>query len=111
MPDKLHWPRGEAGAEGAILFLRCAEAHRMALAHEGATIASAINRYFGYVLVGKVKLSAAPFTPGSGMNTDIRAEPAPEVRSAVNDAISGVEDEGLKEALRLLGHGLMKNKK
>ena len=31
-----------------------------------ATIAAAINRYFGYVLVGQVRLSAEPFSPHSG---------------------------------------------
>lgn len=110
IPDKLHWPRGEAGAEGAILFLRCTESHRLALAHEGATIAAAVNRYFGYFLVGAVKLSVEPFSPGSDTNKDIEATPAPEVRQAVNAAVSGVEDAGLKEALRRLGLGLMQNK-
>lgn len=108
IPDKLMWPRGKAGAEGAILFLRCAESHRLGLAHEGAAVAAAINRYFGYVLVGAVKLSAEPFTPGSGIKGDKRDEPRPETRRAVNEAIAGVEDEGIREALRRLGHGLLK---
>jgi len=108
IPDKLLWPRGQAGAEGAILFLRCAESQRLALAHEGAAVAAAVNRYFGYVLVGAVKLSAEPFTPGSGMKSDKRKEPLPETRQAVENAIAGVKDEGVKEALRHLGHGLLK---
>lgn len=110
IPDELRWPRRQAGAEGAILFLRCADAHRLALAHEGAAIAAAVNRYFGYILVGDVKLSAAPFSQGSQKPEQDAVEPAPELRKAVSKAIAGVEDEGLKEALRKLGHGLMARK-
>ena len=62
MPDQLKWPRG-AGHEGATLFLRCSEGQRLALAHEGPLIASAVNRYFGYFLVREVKLSVEPFRP------------------------------------------------
>ena len=110
IPDKLLWPRAQAGAEGAILYLRCAEAQRLALVHESETVAAAVNRYFGYFLVGSIKLSVQPFSPGSETNKDIKATPAPEVRQAVNAAVSGVEDEGLKEALRRLGLGLMQHK-
>lgn len=107
VPDKLHWPRGEAGAEGAILFLRCADSHRLALAHEGQMIAAAVNRYFGYILVGAVKLSAAPFIAHSDKRSDTPREAGPEVRQKVNAALTGIEDDGLKAALRTLGLGLM----
>ncbi|MHB1110603.1 MAG: DUF721 domain-containing protein, partial [Devosia sp.] len=60
LPDRLSWPRGERGAEGATLYLRCVPGHALALSHEGPLIAAAINRYFGYVLVGAVRLSAEP---------------------------------------------------
>lgn len=111
IPDKLAWPRGEAGAEGAILYLRCAEAYRHALAHEGDVIAAAVNRYFGYVLVGGVRLSAMPFTPGSGPKDDTVIVPSEGVRTKVENALEGIEDDGIKSALRKLGHNLMSKKK
>lgn len=110
IPDQLKWPRGEAGAEGAILFLRCAPSHRLALAHEGALIAGAINRYFGYLLVGSVKISKEPFSPRSDDDNDNDRQPTKDVQRAVGATISDVEDDDLKEALRRLGHGLMKQK-
>ncbi len=60
-PDKLSWPRGENGAEGAVLHVSCHPGHALALAHEGQKVAASINRYFGYFLVGQVRLSATPF--------------------------------------------------
>ena len=91
IPDKLTWPRGEKSAEGATLLLRCIPGHALAIAHEGPRIAAAINRYFGYVLVANVRLSA---------------EPAPAVRAKVGAQVADVEDEALREALRTLGHAL-----
>jgi hypothetical protein len=106
IPDKLTWPRGERSAEGATLYLRCIPGHALAIAHEGGAIAAAINRYFGYVLVGQVRLSATPFSPGSGETVHKPIQPSQSVVAKVGASVAGVEDEGLREALRALGHAL-----
>lgn len=106
IPDKLVWPRGERGAGGATLYLRCAPGHALALAHEGAMIAAAINRYFGYVLVGGVRLSAEPFTVGSLAKPQESASSGPLPDSEVELAVANVGDEGIRDALRRLGHGI-----
>lgn len=106
LPDRLVWPRGDRGAEGATLYLRCIPGHALALSHEGPLIAAAINRYFGYVLVGAVRLSAEPFTPHSGATADARPQADAKVRAEVEKRLAGVADEGVREALRRLGHAL-----
>lgn len=106
VPDRLSWPRGERNAEGATLYLRCIPGHALAIAHEGQSIAAAINRYFGYVLVGQVRLSVEPFSPRSDARTDKSYQPSQSVRAKVGASVAGVEDEGLREALRVLGHAL-----
>lgn len=103
MPDKLAWPRGEKSATGATLHLRCLPGHQLALQHEGPRIAAAINRYFGYVLVDQVRLSAAPFSPGSAKKAEIAAEPNPVQRASIGAAVGTVGDERLKAALTSLG--------
>lgn len=107
VPDRLSWPRGERGAEGATLYLRCQPGHALAIAHEGPRIAAAVNRYFGYVLVGAVRLSASPFTPGSETEVKTMAEPTAASRARVDAALAEVDDAGMKEALRRLGHAIM----
>ena len=97
IPDKLSWPRGERSAEGATLVLRCVPGHALAISHEGDKIAAAINRYFGFVLVGAVRLSPEAFTPGSG-----RKDEAAKVAAQ----LAGVDNAELREALRTLGHAL-----
>ncbi|HEY0918473.1 DUF721 domain-containing protein [Devosia sp.] len=107
LPDRLAWPRGARGAEGATLYLRCVPGHALALSHEAGPIAAAVNRYFGYFLVGAVRLSAEPFTPHSGVDDDTPREVSPAVRAEVEHRLAPVADDGLRDALRRLGHGVL----
>ena len=106
IPDKLTWPRGERSAEGATLYLRCMPGHALAIAHEGPAISAAINRYFGYVLVGQIRLSAEPFSGHSAGKAQKPYQPSQSVIAKVGASVDGVADEGLREALRALGHAL-----
>ena len=111
LPDRLVWPRGERGNEGATLYLRCAPGHALALSHEGQRLAAAINRYFGYVLVGQVRLSAEPFIPHSAKKPESRPQADAAVRAKVEQALAPVADDGVKEALRRLGRAIMERGK
>lgn len=106
IPAELKWPRG-AGHEGAVLYLRCAEGQRLALAHEGPLIAAAVNRYFGYFLVREVRLSAEPFSRSS-VPAPHHPVASPEVTVHANQIVSAVEDANLKDALRSLGEKVLK---
>lgn len=109
VPAELKWPRG-GGHEGATLFLRCAEGQRLALAHEGPLVASAVNRYFGYFLVSEVKLSAEPFRRSSAAAPQNKAT-LPEVADHADKAVAEVEDPALKDALKLLGEQILSKKR
>jgi hypothetical protein len=105
-PDRLVWPRNaERQAGGATLYLRCAEGHALALQHEAPLIAKAINRYFGYVLVSTVRLSASPFSGASADKADTPRQ-APPPDPALEAAVEDVPDDGLRDALRRLGRAI-----
>jgi len=107
--DKLTWPRGENGAEGAVLHVCCHPGHALALQHEGAKLAAAINRYFGYFLVGHIRLSAAPFPIEEQAPETIPA--LPEVtRSRISRAVERVENPEMREALRALGQAMARKR-
>jgi hypothetical protein len=108
-PDKLSWPRGERGVEGAVLHLSCHPGHALALAHEGERVASAVNRYFGYLLVGHVRMSATPFVTAEPSR---KAPPAlPEAaRAEVERGVAAVGDPKLRDALRDLGLALARRR-
>jgi hypothetical protein len=109
VPDQLKWPRG-AGHEGATLYLRCAPGHGLAVTHEAPLIAAAVNRYFGYLLVKEVRLSAEPFTASSAV-TRQDARPLPEVAKDADRAVAQVDDEGLRRALKGLGEQVLGKKR
>lgn len=104
-PDKLSWPRGNS-AEGATLLLRCAPGQALFAQHEAPAIAAAVNRYFGYVLVADVRLSADPFTPGSAVKAQKPPQPSPGDIAKVGEQTAKVEDDDLREALQVLGLAL-----
>ena len=107
MPDKLVWPRRDRpDPEGAILHLRCLEGHGLALTHEGQAIASAINRYFGYLIVGSVRLSPMPLTAETKPPTPPRQLPRAAIDS-IRAQTGAIEDDGLREALEKLGRGVL----
>lgn len=107
VPDRLSWPRGQRGADGATLYLRCLPGHALALSHEAPRIAAAINRYFGYVLVGAVRLSAEPLVPTEGAPSESRPAPDPAATARIEEQLGPVEDAGVKEALRQLGQAII----
>lgn len=106
-PDRLAWPRAEREAGGAVLYLRCAPGHALALAHEGQKIAASINRYFGYVLVSAVRLSAEPFIPRSVSKDQAGRSVTAETKAEIERRVGQVADDGVRDALRRLGHGIM----
>ncbi len=105
-PDKLSWPRDSHNGEGATLVLRCAPGQALFAQHEAPAIAAAVNRYFGYVLVRDVRLSAEPFSPGSGKKTHKPYQPSQSAIAKVGAQTDKVEDNDLREALRVLGLAL-----
>jgi hypothetical protein len=108
-PAELKWPRG-AGHEGATLVLRCADSHRLALAHDGPQVAAAVNRYFGYFLVREVRLSAEPFKPPEAAERP-SAPVSRDVDERVTGAVAAVTDPSLRDALRELGLALASRRK
>lgn len=106
VPDKLSWPRHDHGAEGATLHIRCTAGQALFVQHEAPAIAAAVNRYFGYVLVNDVRLSAEPFTPGSGRMAQKAHQPSQSDIAKVGKATEMVEDDDLREALQALGLAL-----
>jgi hypothetical protein len=107
VPDKLSWPRTAAArAEGAVLYLRCAPGQALFVQHSAQDIARAVNRYFGYLLIHEVRLSAEPFIKGSGSRTQKQRQPSPSEIAKVGATIEKVEDSDLREALMALGLAL-----
>jgi hypothetical protein len=73
-------------------------------------IARSVNRYFGYLLVAGCRISTEPFSAPAEKKP--KTVPLPEAaRQQIGETVEKVEDDGVKEALRALGHALHTRRK
>lgn len=105
-PHKLQWPKVANSAEGATLYIRCAPGTALFAQHEAPNIAAAVNRYFGYVLVEQVRLSAEPFIASSGTKSEKPYKPSPESLEKIEKLTQAIEDDSLRQSLTTLGLAL-----
>lgn len=110
MPDRLKWQRKapDAPADGATLYVRVDPVHALGFAHERGRIRDAINRYFGFFLVGEVRTAREPFVPkAAAASQAMPAEPDPEALRDIEAKVETVADPGLREALGRLGRAVV----
>lgn len=112
LPDKLVWPRKDRpDPEGAVLYLRCLESHKVMLPHEAPAITMAINRYFGYLLIRGVRLSLNPLSLPQAAAKPVRQDLSAQARGRIAEETSGIEDPELRAALEKLGRGVLGKRK
>jgi hypothetical protein len=64
-----------------------------------------VNGYAGYGAVARIRIVQAP-TPSAAMRPPRRRPVSPLQERMIDTALTGIEDEGLREALRRLGEGM-----
>ncbi len=107
-PLKIDWPRrrpapGEA-SEPATMVVRVESAFALEMQHLGPLLVERVNTHLGWRAVGKLVLKQGPVA------APVTAKPAPkldnETAARVEAQVSGVADEGLREALAKLGRAV-----
>jgi hypothetical protein len=107
-PERIVWPRrrGEDDPhEPATLVIACSGAAALRVQHETGEIVGRVNAFLGYGAIGRARIVQKPVDPARLP----RREPRPLVPAEaerIARVTSGVEDEGLKEALARLGAGV-----
>lgn len=111
-PDRLVWPRRPKGLideeehQPADLSVRCTSGAAFRLIHEMDQVVERINTFFGYRLVGRIRILALP--PVS-FERPARPVPGPvsDAAAARVDALAaGIEDAGLRAAVARLGRAV-----
>lgn len=113
LPEKLIWPRTPTvddalcaqGHSGAILMLQVSQAQKLAVDYEKDAIRRAINAYFGFELVGQIKLSKYPFHRPAPP-TVVAHKPTQKQIEDVHQITQSVHDKNLRDALNRLGQNL-----
>lgn len=108
-PSKLEWPRrrhkaGETDggtADSGTLLVRVEGVFAIELQHLGPVVIQRINAHYGWACVGRIVLQQDRV--GRGRRTSAPPVIDADQRSAVALAVSGVENDGLRDALDRLG--------
>jgi hypothetical protein len=92
---------------GGTLLVHAGGATAIEVQHAAPQIVERINTYFGFNAVRQLRLLQVPLKPVAPPRSAPRLRPLrPEEEAALHGAVDGVGDEGLKEALLMLGRSL-----
>ena len=101
-PIKMQWPRAADGEapEPATLVLRVEGPAAIEIQHLSAIILERVNRFFGFRAVDRLALRQAPLS-----RREKRKPKGPDAEHLAQVAarLTGVQDEGLRQALARLG--------
>jgi hypothetical protein len=103
-PLKLQWPRVPAGEDEpgcATLVLRVEGPAAIEIQHLSGVILERVNRFLGWRAVGRVALRQAPLARRRKLNAS--NEPDALAVARVAKGLTGIDDEGLRNALARLG--------
>jgi hypothetical protein len=102
-PLKINWPRvrDEETPEPATLVLRVEGPAALEIQHMSAVILERVNRFFGWQAIGRIALRQAPLRRPVAKKPPLAPDPAAAARIA--EALPGIEDEALRQAIGRLG--------
>lgn len=107
-PERISWAHGSAAAEdGGTLTVRVEGSVALYFQHEVGQILERVNGFLGFGAVRRIKIVQKPLDrgPRKAPVAPRALNPAEEDRLA--ETVAGVADDGLKEALKRLGRGVL----
>ncbi len=106
-PIKLQWPprpakrADDSAIEPATLVLRVTGAMALDVQHEAQQLIARVNAHLGWRAVGRIAIRQGPLTRAAKPRR--RPPPNAQALARAEQAVAGVEDEGLRKALAELG--------
>ncbi len=112
-PEKIQWPRrmsDDDPFEPATLLIACEGATALHLQHETAEVIGRVNAFLGFPAIGRIRIVQKPVR-----RTEEAARPRPRAltpseNARLSAAVSGIEDDALREALERLGRSVLGSK-
>lgn len=109
-PEKIQWPRrmsDDDPFEPATLLIACEGATALHLQHETAEVIGRVNAFLGFPAIGRIRIVQKPVR-----RIEEAARPRPRAltppeNARLSAAVSGIEDDALREALERLGRSVL----
>lgn len=104
-PEKIQWARRadeNDPYQQAVLVVACEGLAALQLQHETTEVLARINAFLGYGAVGRIRIVQKPVRADRPAKPRLRKlDPAETAR--IGQIVSGIEDDGLRDALARLG--------
>lgn len=101
LPVKLSFPPGQR--RGGTLTIQVDGPFALHLTHVQAQVIERVNRFFGYAAVERLALRQGPVPEAATLQENHIAPLAPQEAKVLEQAVSGVKDQSLADALERLG--------
>lgn len=101
LPVKLTFPTGQR--RGGTLTIQVDGPFALHLTHVQAQVIERVNRFFGYAAVERLALRQGPVPQLATLPENCEAPLAPQQAKVLEEAVSGVKDQSLADALERLG--------
>lgn len=112
-PEKIQWGRRRDENdpyEPAVLVIACEGLAALHIQHEADEIVSRVNAFLGYMAIGRLRIVQKPVRQAKPERPKPRDLNADE-RARLKNIVSGIEDDGLREALERLGASVKGSRK
>jgi hypothetical protein len=108
-PEKLTFARGQSG--GGVLTIRVDGPRAIFLQHEAGQLIARINTFLGFTAVAELRFVQKPLSPKARRPEAPPQAPIPaQLATALDEAVSTVDGDPLREALRRLGEGVIRDR-
>ena len=101
LPVKLSFPPGQR--RGGTLTIQVDGPFALHLTHVQGQVIERVNRFFGYAAVERLALRQGPVPAAAALEENRIAPLAPQEAKVLEQAVSGVKDQSLADALERLG--------
>lgn len=110
-PEKITWDRRisetmDGGYHPGVLIIACEGARALFLSHAEGELIQRINGFFGFPAIRQIKIVQKPVSAAHAVRRPARALNKQETRK-LDDLVTGVENDKLKEALKRLGKAVI----
>jgi hypothetical protein len=109
-PEKIQWPRrmsDDDPFEPATLMIACEGAAALHLQHETAEVIGRVNSFLGFPAIGRIRIVQKPVRQAEAPARPRPRALTPPEKARLADAVGGIEDQGLREALERLGASIL----
>lgn len=108
MPDRIIWPKSSSfdernGPIPGTLVVKCAGPVAILLQHEVPLIAERVNTFLGWYAIERIKIVQGPVQLPDRKATFALPEVSADKQAEVRDQVSGIQNDGLRNALATLG--------